>query len=177
MSGQKVLDVGCGAALAALSITKRIYHGQMSLMDIEDIRDPRTKDFSYKDGSAVSIPHARNEFDVAYMQYVAHHMVEPIDDILRETYRVAKSKFILVEEVKGKKYDESSAKVFDKKINDFLHPNVDMPVHRYYTHAEIKKAIESSDWELIDAVKVNPGTIENGFIDTYVYVLVKQVLI
>ena len=92
--GDRVIDIGCGGGhvLAELAAEH-----QVKGVDIVDLRVAPLEDFALYDGEHV--PAADNEFDVALLTFVLHHV--PNDkkaQLVREAARVASRAIVLLED-------------------------------------------------------------------------------
>ena len=91
-------------------------------------------------------------------------------ELLAEALRVS-TRVVLIEEIKGSKTDVVRAELFDKEVNDKIHPNVDMPVYGYCTSKGIESLAVELDGELLFHRRISDGDEGNGFLETHVFVI------
>ena len=115
LENKKVLDAGCGNGINAYFFHQN-YGADVTLLDMEDIREKEATDFPFVTASVSMMPFEDGTFDVAFLQYVLHHIPAEIsvDGVVGELGRVAK-KVIIVEEIFTERTDVEKAKAFDVK--------------------------------------------------------------
>lgn len=168
--GKTNLDIGCGTGITS-AIHREKLGVSPTLCDVADIRDALACAFPFsliQDGKLSFPPQA---FDSSYLQYVLHHLPSEtlVIQLLAEAQRVSR-RIIIVEEILGEHTDIVRAKAFDKEVNDRLHPGTFMPVHKYYTRQEIEKFFKQQRQKIIFHANISPGFVENGFLETQVFV-------
>lgn len=170
LQNKKILDIGCGTGLVAVYLQKKL-NAKFHLLDVEDLRDNKAKKLPFILGSADNLPYKAAEFDVAYIQFLLHHLPKQISilKVVSEALRVA-DKAVVIEEVKTGKTIKKNALAFDKKINDILHPGSKYHCNKYYSASQIKSLMASIHLN-VDAVRVKRGNKENGYVDTYVFII------
>jgi ubiquinone/menaquinone biosynthesis C-methylase UbiE len=118
------------------------------------------------------LPFESNSFDSSYVQYVLHHLQtsSQMVKLLAEALRIS-TRVVLIEEIKGSKTDVVRAELFDKKVNDKIHPNVDMPVYGYCTSKGIESLAAELNAELLFHRRISDGEEGNGFLEMHVFVI------
>ena len=76
-----------------------------------------------------------------------------------------------MEEVTGAKTDIVRAELFDRPMNAKLHPNMPMPVYRYYSLREIERLVADVDGEVRFHREILKGNDGTGFLETHLFVL------
>ena len=172
LNNKRILDVGCGTGLAAVYLQKKL-NAKFHLLDIEDLRDKKAKNLPFVLGSADKLPFKAGEFEVAYIQFLLHHLPKKIHilKVISEALRVA-DKSVIVEEVKTARTIKKTAMAFDKKINNILHPGSKYHFNKYYSASQIKLLMTRAHLK-VDATRVMRGNKENGYLDTYVFIITK----
>ncbi len=96
LSGERVLDLGCGDGLTAAALQERGY--QVCLADVLDYRDQAARHLPYTQMAAPDhLSYSDNSFDSALVFAVLHHVEEAdLASLLRELRRVARR--VIVEE-------------------------------------------------------------------------------
>ena len=90
--------------------------------------------------------------------------------LLSEALRVS-TRAVLIEEVKGSKTNVVRAELFDKEMNDKIHPNVHMPVYGYCTAKGIESLAFELNGELLFHRRISDGNEGNGFLETHVFII------
>jgi ubiquinone/menaquinone biosynthesis C-methylase UbiE len=118
------------------------------------------------------LPFESNSFDSSYVQYVLHHLQtsSQMVQLLAEALRIS-TRVVLVEEIKGSKTDVVRAELFDKEVNDKIHPNVHMPVYGYCTSEGIENLVVELNGVLLFHRRISEGEEGNGFLETHVFVI------
>ena len=90
-------------------------------------------------------------------------------DALRASRRV-----IIVEEIKGDRTDVVRARLFDKDVNERIHPNISMPVYGYYTSKGIIAFAVQVGASVLFHHRLSEGETVNGFLETHVFVIARS---
>lgn len=164
------LDIGCGNGLTSL-----VHHQKLgiapTLCDVIDIRHELARSFPFYVIAGNTLPFPDHSFVSSYLQYVLHHLSseKEVLRLLSEAARVSDT-IIIVEEIQGEKTNLPRAKIFDQEVNEKIHPNVIMPVYRYYTEKEIRNFFQTLGRTMSLHHVVSRGSDENGFLETHVFV-------
>jgi ubiquinone/menaquinone biosynthesis C-methylase UbiE len=171
LANKNILDAGCGNGINAYFFKKR-YSANVTLLDNEDIRSNEVLFFPFVKASLEKIPFSDNDFDVAFLQYVIHHISPEISivDALKELIRVSKI-LIIIEEITTEKTDLEKAIKFDAKMNKIIHPNVEMPIYCYYSDEQLKQYFNELGLEIIEEKVINEGSKDAGDLQSKIYVL------
>jgi ubiquinone/menaquinone biosynthesis C-methylase UbiE len=92
--GDKILDVGCGSAIAGKEFQKFF---QAEIVGV-DIKDRRVCQIPFRIINGKDLPFPENSFDVVLIAYVLHHAKDAIS-LLREAKRVSRGKVIIFEDL------------------------------------------------------------------------------
>src|SRR3954464_13790801 len=135
--GKRNLDIGCGNGFTSIALQEKLGI-ELTLCDIIDMRHELAKKLPFYKIENETLPFSDKIFDSSYLQYVLHHIdsKEKVKQLLSESFRVAHT-VILIEEIAGEKTDVVAAKIFDKNVNQLIHPRHEMNVYKYYSAAEV----------------------------------------
>ncbi len=101
LAGKKVLDIGCGDGTYTLELFDRGRPASLTGIDPADeaVRAARQKvggrNMIFATGRAEELPYRDNEFDLAHLRGVLHHVDDPAK-VIKEALRVAR-KIIIIE--------------------------------------------------------------------------------
>lgn len=172
ITNKSLLDVGCGNALNAYFFNKKV-GADVTLVDVEDIRDNDAKPFPFVESSIENIRFDSNTFDVVFLQYVIHHLPQHInlEQVLQNLGSIGK-KVIIVEEIIDEKTNVKKAREFDERMNRIIHPTSNhMEIHKYYTDSELKHLFALSNLQIIEEKVLSHGCDDDGFLRCKFYVL------
>lgn len=172
---KSLLDVGCGNALNAYFFNKKM-GTEVTLVDVEDIRDKDAKRFPFVESSIEKIRFENDTFDVVFLQFVIHHLPQHInlEQVLQNLGNIGK-KVIIVEEIIDEKTNVKKAREFDEKMNRIIHPtSKHMEIHKYYTDSELKHLFALSNLQIIEEKMLSHGCNDDGFLRCKFYVLEQQ---
>jgi len=93
-NGSKILDLGCGSGIIGKEFQD---YFRAKLIGI-DIKDRRVEKIPFQIFDGFNIPFPENYFDVVLINYVLHHVNDPIA-LLKEAKRVSKEKIIIYEDL------------------------------------------------------------------------------
>lgn len=171
LKNKKVLDVGCGNGLNSCYF-KQLYSCDITLTDKEDIRTAEALIFPFVKSSLEKLPFEDKQFDVVFLQYTIHHISPEIsvESVFKELSRISNI-IIVIEETKTEKTNLELAKKFDAEMNEKIHPDVDMPIYRYYDDTELKNYFKNANLEIIEERILNETKEEHGCLQNKAYVL------
>jgi ubiquinone/menaquinone biosynthesis C-methylase UbiE len=171
LENKKILDVGCGNGLNSYFFSQR-YNSEFTLLDNEDIRAEEALLFPFVKSSLEKIPFDDKQFDVVFLQYVIHHIPPEISiaSAFKELSRVSKI-IIVIEEISTEKTNLKKAIRFDDKMNKIIHPNVEMPIYKYYRDAQLKKYFDKVGLKIIEEKIINEGSEDTGYLKNKLYIL------
>lgn len=163
------LDIGCGNGMTSVFHQEEL-GGTPTLCDVADIRHEQAKLLPFELIADGHLPFEDGTFDAAYFQYVLHHVPEDqLPPLVAEAARVA-PRIVIVEELIGDSTDPDAARDFDERMNAAIHPDVVMPVHRYYTSDELVSLLHGAGLGVFHKAMISPGDADNGFLETHLFV-------
>lgn len=168
---KKIIDAGCGNGINSFFFNKE-YNSDVTLTDHEDIREREALQFPFYKSSLQSLPFGDKTFDIAFLQYVLHHLSPDISAtaVINELKRIAII-IILVEEISTEKTDPEKARTFDLKMNHILLPSANMPIFSYFTDESIKQLFMTADLKILEEQIIDEGSGEDGYLQRKIYVL------
>jgi ubiquinone/menaquinone biosynthesis C-methylase UbiE len=168
--GKKCLDIGCGNGLTSYVLRQEI-GVEFTLCDVVDIRHDLTKHLPFYKIENGHLPFTDNSFDSGYLQYVLHHVEteKQMTHLLKEASRIS-GNVIIIEEIASSETDVIAAVAFDKKVNDVIHPGIEMKVFKYYRQPQLETSLKEAGLKVIYHEVLSNGSEENGFLETHVFV-------
>ena len=168
---RRLLDAGCGNGVNSYLFNQK-FKSDVTLLDVEDLREDEAKAFPFIKSGIDTLPFNDKSFDVAFLQYVIHHLPPEIavDEVLRELGRVSEM-LIIVEEIFTNRTNRERAKAFDAKMNKILHPDSQMKTYVYYTDEKVKAAIIAAGLNLAEEKIIDEGSEEDGYLQRKIYII------
>ena len=117
-NGAKILDLGCGSAIAGKEFQDFF---KAELWGV-DIIDKRVVDIPFQIINGKNLPFSDNFFDVVLISYVLHHSQDPIS-LLKEAKRVSK-KIIIFEDLPEGLFSRMTCQIHQISFDKFFkNPN------------------------------------------------------
>lgn len=175
LKNKRMLDAGCGTGMNSVFLKEKLKCIPI-LSDIRDLREKPAKIFPFYKASISKMPFHDKEFDVAFVQYVLHHVSSKfkINNVLKELKRVTKGEIVIIEETVTKNTDIKQAIKHDLEINVRLHPSLADEKIKFYTEKELKEAFKASGLKIIEETVVKKETETDGGLLKKLYVLKRE---
>lgn len=169
IKNKEIADIGCGTGFAGRFMSEW-YNSMIIMLDIEDNRNSKNKNFNFLQSTSEKIPLDNESVDVSYIQYVLHHLkINPVI-LLNEAYRISKSNLILVEECNiENKYSVNKFIDKDIEMNKILHPESSYPIIRFFNDHELDDFIKKSYWIIEKQFTLN----NDDYLPVNIYILKK----
>lgn len=166
---KEIADIGCGTGFAGRFISE-LYGSKITMLDVEDNRDPSNKDFNFLKSTQENIPLDNESVDVSFMQYVLHHLTISPVVLLSEAYRISKSNLILIEECNiDNRYSVDEFIKKDIEMNKILHPESSYPIIKFFNNIELSNFIKESKWIIEKQFTLN----NKDYLPVNIYILKK----
>ena len=140
--GSKILDLGCGSAIAGKEF-QNFFRVKLIGLDIKDRRIEKIP-FQVFDGK--NLPFSENSFDTTLINYVLHHAKDPIS-LLKEAKRVSKEKIIIYEDLPEGILSKLFCKIHGVTFNYFFQKSREKI--NFKNSEEWKKIFDNSGLKLI----------------------------
>jgi len=146
--GSKILDLGCGSAIAAKAFQDVF---QAKIIGV-DIIDRRIFPIPFKLIDGVFLPFPEKSFDTVLISYVLHHSQDPIA-LLKEAKKVVIDKILIYEDIPEGIFSDFICQLHGFVFNKFFQNSEDD--FNFKTENEWKKIFENLGLNIIFKKKVS----------------------